>query len=154
MQDQQQDNRLMNRLMEDIHQHNHMADSHHHIADSSSTMADSHNHIMANHNRMADSLTTIINIINIQGTHNNKEVGQDTLQDQPLVVAKAVEGAAQLVDRSMVTEVGDIHLETSAANKVETNEVELVGPMDKTMQLTDKIMATSKIKKKREKKHI
>ena len=147
MQDQQQDNRLMNRLMEDIHQHNHIADSY-------NTMADSHNHIMANHNRMADSLTTTINITNIRGTHNNKEVGQDTLQDQPLVVAKAVEGAAQLVDHSMVTEVGEIHLETSAANKVETNEVEMVGPLGKTIQLTDKIMVTSKIKKKREKKCI
>ena len=154
MQDQQQDNRLMNRLMEDIHQHNHMADSHHHIADSSSTMADSHNHIMANHNRMADSLTTTINTINTRGTHNNKEVEQDTLQDQPLVVAKVVEGAAQLVDRSMVTEVGDVHLETLAANEVETNEVEMVGSLDTPIQLKDKIMATSTTKKTREEKHI
>ena len=95
---------------------------------------------------MADSLTTVINI---QGTHSNnnssmhnQEVGQDTLQDQPLVVAKAMEGAIELVDHSMVTEVGGIHLEASVAN-----EVEEVGPLDKPIQLQGPMISTTGRKK-------
>ena len=39
-------------------------------------------------------------------------------------------GATELVDLSMVTEVGDSNLETSVAN-----EVEMAGPLDKPIQL-------------------
>ena len=87
---------------------------------------------------MADSL---IHQALIQGTNNhsicNQAVGQDTLQDQPLVEAKALI-EVQEVDPSMVrdtqVEQEDLNQETSVAN-----EVDLVGPQ---LQLPDPVTNT------------
>jgi len=75
----------------------------------------------------------------IQGTNNhsncNQAVGQDTLQDQPLAEAKASAEAIK-VDPSMAkdTKTGaeDLSKEALVANKVD-----LVGPQDSKLQLSD-----------------
>jgi len=91
---------------------------------------------------MADSL--IIQAL-IQGTNNhsncNQAVGQDTLQDQFLVEAKALAEVFK-VDPSMAkdTQIGveDLNKEASAAN-----EVDLVGPQDSKLQLPDLMISST-----------
>jgi len=91
---------------------------------------------------MADSLTTQAHI---QGTNNhsncNQAAGQDTLQDQPLVEAKALIEVLK-VDPSMAkdtqTGVEDLNKEASVAN-----EVDLVGPLDSKLQLPDLVISST-----------
>jgi len=85
---------------------------------------------------MADSLTTQALI---QGTNNhsncNQAAGQDILQDQPLVVAKASAEVTKVdpsVAKDTQTGVEDLSKEASVAN-----EVDLVGPQDSKLQLAD-----------------
>jgi len=92
---------------------------------------------------MADSLTTQAHI---QGTNNhsncNQATGQDTLQDQALVEARALVEAVK-VDPSMAkdtqTGVEDLHKEALVAN-----EVDLVGPLDSKLQLPDLVRSTGR----------
>jgi len=89
---------------------------------------------------MADSL---IIQAHIQGTNNhsncNQAAGQDTLQDQPLVEAKALVEVLK-VDPSMAkdTQIGveDLNKEASVAN-----EVDLEGPLDSKLQLPDPVIS-------------
>ena len=91
---------------------------------------------------MADSLTTQVHT---QGTNNhsncNQAAGQDTLQDQPLVEAKASVEVVK-VDPSMAkdTQIGveDFNKEASVAN-----EATLVGPMDSKLQLPDPVISST-----------
>ena len=91
---------------------------------------------------MADSLTTQVHT---QGTNNhsncNQAAGQDTLQDQPLVEAKALVEVIK-VDPSMAkdtqTGVEDLSKETLVAN-----EVDLVGPQDSKLQLPDLVISST-----------
>ena len=91
---------------------------------------------------MADSRTTQVHI---QGTNNhsncNQAAGQDTLQDQPLVEAKALVEVIK-VDPSMAkdtqTGVEDLSKEASVAN-----EVDLVGPQDSKLQLPDLVISST-----------
>jgi len=91
---------------------------------------------------MVDSLTTQVHT---QGTNNhsncNQVAGQDTLQDQPLVEAKALVEVIK-VDPSMAkdtqTGVEDLSKETSVAN-----EVDLVGPQDSRLQLPDLVISST-----------
>jgi len=91
---------------------------------------------------MADSLTTQVHT---QGTNNhsncNQAAGQDTLQDQPLVEAKALVEVIK-VDPSMAkdtqTGVEDLSKETLVAN-----EVALTGPQDSRLQLPDLMISTT-----------
>jgi len=91
---------------------------------------------------MADSLTTQALI---QGTNNhsncNQAAGQDILQDQPLVEAKALSEVIK-VDPSMAkdTQIGveDLSKEASVAN-----EVDLVGPQDSRLQLPDLMISST-----------
>jgi len=91
---------------------------------------------------VADSLTIQAHA---QGANNhsncNQAAGQDTLQDQPLVEAKALVEAIK-VDPSMAkdtqTGVKDLSKETSVAN-----EVDLVGPLDSRLQLQDLVFSST-----------
>jgi len=71
----------------------------------------------------------------------NQAAGQDTLQDQPLVEAKASVEVVK-VDPSMArdTQTGAENLskETSVAN-----EVDLVGPQDSRLQLPDLVISST-----------
>jgi len=87
---------------------------------------------------MADSRTTQAHI---QGTNNhsncNQAAGQDTLQDQALVGAKALVEEVKVgpnMARATQTGVEDLHKETSVAN-----EVDLEGPLDSKLQLLDPV---------------
>jgi len=90
---------------------------------------------------MADSLTTQVHI---QGTNNhsncNQATGQDTLQDQPLVEAKALVGAVKVgpnMTRDTQTGVEDHNKETSVAN------VDLAGLQDSRLQLPDLVISST-----------
>jgi len=83
---------------------------------------------------MADSRTPQAHI---QGTNNhsncNQAAGQDTLQDQALVEARALVEAVKVgpnMARDTLTGVEDLNKEALVAN-----EVDLVGPMDSKLQL-------------------
>ena len=91
---------------------------------------------------MADSLTTQVHT---QGTNNhsncNQAAGQDTLQDQALVGAKALVEAVKVgpnMARATLTGVEDLHKEASVAN-----EVDLEGPLDSKLQLPDPVISST-----------
>jgi len=91
---------------------------------------------------MADSHTTQVHI---QGTNNhsncNQAAGQDTLQGQALVGAKALVEAVKVgpnMARDTLTGVEDLHKETSVAN-----EVDLVGPLYRKLQLPDLVISST-----------
>jgi len=91
---------------------------------------------------MADIRTTQVHT---QGTNNhsncNQAAGQDTLQDQPLVEAKALVEAVKVgpnIARDTQTGVEDLNKEASVAN-----EVDLVGPQDSRLQLPDLVISST-----------
>jgi len=91
---------------------------------------------------LADSLTTQVHI---QGTNNqsncNQAAGQDTLQDQTLVEARALVEAVKIgpnMARDTQTGVEDLNKEASVAN-----EVDLVGPLDSRLQLPDPVISST-----------
>ena len=91
---------------------------------------------------MADSRTTQVHI---QGTNNhsncNQAAGQDTLQDQALVEARALVEAVKVgpnMARDTLTGVEDLNKEASVAN-----EVDLAGPQDSRLQLPDLVISST-----------